>query len=364
MYGTYKILMAGDSKARLELIGEINWWENSSTSFTRSLKELEKKGVTDISLYINSGGGSVFDANEIVNQLKAFKGQKTVASIGALCASAATIIAIVFDEVEMAENGMFMIHEPSISIGNATEKRLNSWSQALAGLKVSMVKSYMDKTGIDETEIRQMMDLETWMNADKAKANGFIDRIAGKASDDDLEIGNNLKAFGYRHTPTMYSSYQPNKSDMFKSVFKALGLPESASEAEVKAKIEALQQQAREAHEAKAALLVDNAIAQKKIPLGDREQYVADATANYDLVERVIKNMQAPVQASKTIVPTASRLSDNSTNAVEALLKKPDLSMKDLLENEEALDAIRDNHREVYAKLYKAYFGVECKIED
>lgn len=363
MSGTYKILMAGDSKARLEMIGEINWWKNSSNEFTRSLKELEKKGVTDVSLYINSGGGSVFDANEIVNQLKSFKGTKSLASIGALCASAATTVALAFDEVEMSENGMFMIHEPTISPGPSDEKRLNSWKEALAGLKVYMVKAYMEKTGKSEKEIRRMMDVESWMNADKALAHGFIDSISGKATEDDVEMmSGNLQAFGYRHTPTMYSNNQPKEDTMFKSVLKGLGLPENATEQEAKAKLDAFMARLEVAEKAKAELLIDNAIAQKKIPLGEREQYVQDAIANYDLVERLVKNLQAPVQASKSIVPAGRAPQDENT--VESLLKKPDLSWKDIASNMDTLEAIRNNHQEVYMKLYKDHFGVECKIED
>ena len=62
---------------------ETDWWtgEKSQTEvdtldFSNELDELEQNGVTDLNIYINSPGGSVFASSTIVSMLKRFKEKK------------------------------------------------------------------------------------------------------------------------------------------------------------------------------------------------------------------------------------------------------------------------------------------------
>jgi hypothetical protein len=82
-----------------------------------------------------------------------------------------------FDEVEIAENGYVMVHEPSSSVdGTATELTKNA--ELLAKLDQSMVAAYAKKTGLSEDEARALMQEETFMNASEALSWGFVNSIS------------------------------------------------------------------------------------------------------------------------------------------------------------------------------------------
>jgi ATP-dependent protease ClpP protease subunit len=124
---------------------------------------------------IDSEGGSVFDGLSIYEAFANYPGPKK-AVIESTAFSIASYIAMAFDEVEIAENGYVMIHEPSSSVdGTATDLAKNA--DLLAKLDQSMVAAYAKKTGLSEEEARTLMQDETFMNASEALAWGFVNRI-------------------------------------------------------------------------------------------------------------------------------------------------------------------------------------------
>ena len=87
--------LADGQKAELLLYGNISessWWGDEVTpkQFADDLAALGD--VQEITVYINSGGGDVFAAQAIGNQLERSSATVTV-HIDGLCASAATIVA-------------------------------------------------------------------------------------------------------------------------------------------------------------------------------------------------------------------------------------------------------------------------------
>ncbi len=88
----------------------------------------------------------------------------------------ASAIAMAGDHVRIAQNGMVMIHNPwNVAVGDAED--LRKAAEVLDKFGTSLVGIYAQKTGLDEAEIRSMMDEETWLNADEALARGFVDEI-------------------------------------------------------------------------------------------------------------------------------------------------------------------------------------------
>lgn len=132
-------------------------------------------GVETINLYINSPGGSVFAALAIGNALKAH-GAKIVAHIDGIAASAATLITSVCDVVKMPKNALFMIHNPwSFAVGE--QKDLEKEAQILSKTKEAIIETYLNKANVDRDKLSELMDNETWLNAEEAKNYGFIDEI-------------------------------------------------------------------------------------------------------------------------------------------------------------------------------------------
>jgi polyhydroxyalkanoate synthesis regulator phasin len=69
-----------------------------------------------------------------------------------------------------------MIHEAStIAAGDA--RALRRQSELLEGISAEIAGIYAERTGNDAKSVRKMMMEETWMNADEAKNNGFVDSV-------------------------------------------------------------------------------------------------------------------------------------------------------------------------------------------
>lgn len=125
---------------------------------------------------IDSGGGSVFDGLSIYEAFANYPGPKK-AVIESTAFSIASYIAMAFDDVEIAENGYVMIHEPAESV-DGTASDLTKSAETLAKLDQSMVEAYARKTGQAEDAIRSMMQAESFLNATEALEHGFVNSIA------------------------------------------------------------------------------------------------------------------------------------------------------------------------------------------
>lgn len=127
-----------------------------------------------LEVIINSGGGDVFTGSEIYSMLKNHKGHVTVKIVG-VCASAASMVAMAGDTVEMSPTGLLMIHNAmGWTFGNTQEheKQIKSLEEA----NDSIAKAYQNKTGLPLSEIRELMKEETWFSCDKAIEYGFVDK--------------------------------------------------------------------------------------------------------------------------------------------------------------------------------------------
>ncbi len=136
------------------------------------------KGLKDmpINLRINSLGGDVFDGMAMYNVIKR-REAKTTVYIEGIAASIATIIALGADEVVMAENSLFMIHNAwGGTMGEAKDMRKTA--ETLDKISSELTDIYRKKTGLSNDVLAEMMDEETWLNAQEAYELGFIDTIS------------------------------------------------------------------------------------------------------------------------------------------------------------------------------------------
>lgn len=166
---------AGESTAEVMIYDEIGLWGVTAKEFVDEINALD---VKSISLRLNTPGGSVFDGNAIFNALKRHPAAITT-HIDGLAASMGSVIALAGDEVHMAENALYMIHNPwTLAIGDADE--LRSTADVLDKLRDGIVATYRQKTGEEVDAITSAMEAETWFTAEEAKAFGFVDEITGK----------------------------------------------------------------------------------------------------------------------------------------------------------------------------------------
>ena len=138
-----------------------------------AFNSLEK--ANEITIRINSPGGSMFEGIAIYNFLRQQR-VKTVSIIEGVAASAASLVALGADVVTMADGAFYMIHNAHLGI-SGDRNSLREAADQLEQFDVQLRKFYSQKTGISIDDIGAMMDAETWLNADEALEKGFINEV-------------------------------------------------------------------------------------------------------------------------------------------------------------------------------------------
>ncbi len=231
---TFSIINQG-GKAEIRLVGHIGSWEANSEKFTNDIDQLIKAGVQDLDVYINSYGGSVFEANEIINQLRRFKGTKTV-QVGAIAASAASYLLPYFHKVKAFKNSQAMLHDPIMRIEAKSEADFDSSKALYINGRTTIIDAYAKKMNVKRKKIEDMMAKTTWLSASKGLEIGLFDEII---EDDDSLPNNpqNLVDMYADKMPTVlvnsiesFKNKQTKQNINMKKVLLALGLPETATE--------------------------------------------------------------------------------------------------------------------------------------
>ena len=155
------------------VIAEETWWGDEVTP--AQFKSELVSGSGDITVWINSPGGDCVAASQIYTMLMDYKGDVTV-KIDGIAASAASVIAMAGTKVQMAPTALMMVHNPlTVAIGDSDE--MQKAIDMLGEVKNSIINAYEIKTGLTRKELSNLMDAETWMNANKAVELGFADGI-------------------------------------------------------------------------------------------------------------------------------------------------------------------------------------------
>jgi len=166
------------------IIGD-SWWDDSvsAADIDNALKSING----DIVINLNSPGGDAFDGIAIYNRLKKHDGKVTINVDGWAC-SAASVIAMAADELNMGMGSMIMIHEASSIVwGSKTDVRKEA--DVLDNLEDGIIDIYMTKANVEREEMRNMVDAETWFSAQKAIEIGFATATSSTVEDNE-EITN------------------------------------------------------------------------------------------------------------------------------------------------------------------------------
>ena len=129
----------------------------------------------DIEVHINSGGGDVYAGSEIYTALRSYSGKVVVKIVG-IAASAASVIAMAGDEVEISPTAQIMIHNVSSNVSGDHNALLHE-AEVLEGFNKSIANAYIYKTGKALDDLLRLMDKTTWFDAESAVNQGFADKI-------------------------------------------------------------------------------------------------------------------------------------------------------------------------------------------
>ena len=111
----------------------------------------------------------------IYNAIKSYKG-KTRAYIEGIVYGIASIIALACDEIYMQKDAYFAISEPTIMTTGNSENMVEK-ALALDKIKNNLADICIGKSKKAKGEIFKMMEQKTWLNANDAEANGFVDGV-------------------------------------------------------------------------------------------------------------------------------------------------------------------------------------------
>lgn len=163
------------------------------------------RGIDRLTVRINSPGGMVDDAVAIHTLLAEYGADKTV-KVDGVAASAASVVAMVGNRIEMATGSMLMVHNPwTVAMGDGNE--LRKAAEVADKYRESLVAIYGKRTGHSADDIRVAMDAETWLTADEAVAGKWADATAEETA---IAAHIDPELFVYKRMPAAFTKKAAN----------------------------------------------------------------------------------------------------------------------------------------------------------
>jgi len=131
----------------------------------------------DISLYINSPGGSVYAGLAIYDTMQFIKPDVQTICVGIAMSMGALLLAGGAEGKRMAlPNSKILIHQVSSGFqGQATDIEIHA--REVIDLRRKLDEIIADKTGQDIAKVKQDTERDYFMSSDEAKEYGIIDRV-------------------------------------------------------------------------------------------------------------------------------------------------------------------------------------------
>lgn len=209
---------------------------------TKEFFDALPKDDEDVTVEINSPGGSADAGMAIFNKLNDLGGKITVDIMG-MAASAASMVAMAGDIIKIRDNARIMIHNP-FSFTGGDAKQLQKTADELTKLESQVADIYALRTGIKKDKILTMMKDETWLTADQAVKQGFATEKVKSSAPKAKNYFNEMSQIGYANIPEDYkqSYIEFNQKEQEKIMIKAvMGQLGVEKETDVLAKIKELQ---------------------------------------------------------------------------------------------------------------------------
>lgn len=184
-------LASGDAAATIDIFDPIGPdYFGEGVTAKRVSSQLRAAGSGDVVVNINSPGGFFDEGLTIYNLLRMHAGHVTTRVLG-IAASAASVIAMAGDTVQMARAGFLMIHNGWV-MAAGDRHFLRETADYLEPFDLAMAGIYAARTGMAEGEAGALMDKETWLGGAAAIADGFADELL--PSDQEAERTSDEKA--------------------------------------------------------------------------------------------------------------------------------------------------------------------------
>lgn len=134
----------------------------------------------DISLYINSPGGSVYDGMAIYDTMNFIAPDVATYGIGLQASMGAFLLSSGANGKRFAlPHAKVMIHQPSSGTrGKVTDMEIDL--RESLGVKEMLAKILAKNTGQKLTKVKTDMERDYWMSPEEAKGYGLVDEVLSK----------------------------------------------------------------------------------------------------------------------------------------------------------------------------------------
>jgi len=182
-------LESGDNVITMfDVIGE-DWWTGGGVTAKKVAAQLRAIGDRPVEVQINSGGGDMFEGLAIYNVLREHPQAITIKVMG-MAASAASVIAMAGDTVEIGAASFLMIHNCwVVAAGNRND--FAEVAEFLAPFDQAMADVYAARSQQDAKDCAKWMDAETWLSGSLAIERGFADTLLPA---DQMKVDDKAKA--------------------------------------------------------------------------------------------------------------------------------------------------------------------------
>lgn len=213
-----------------DMIGE-DFWTGAGVTAKKVTAQLRAIGDRPVTVQINSGGGDMFEGIAIYNALREHPQEVTVQIMG-MAASAASIIAMAGDTVEIGAASFLMIHNAwVIAMGNRHD--MAETAAFLEPFDAAMRDVYAARTGLSAEDVAKMMDAETWLSGQTAIDKGFADALlpADKVTSDETTKAEDKRVNEVRAMELQLMASGLSRSQARERINKIKGTPGAAPEA-------------------------------------------------------------------------------------------------------------------------------------
>lgn len=168
----YSINALAADVAEISIFEEIGAWGIDAKQF---IAEFRAIAAPTVKLFINSPGGSVFDALAMFNAMR-MSGKTIEVHVLGVAASAASYIAMVGDKVVMPENTFMFLHNPINGVyGNAEDMR--DMADVLDKIGASLTATYAKRWNGEAEALAAVLAAETYLSAAECLQYGLCDEV-------------------------------------------------------------------------------------------------------------------------------------------------------------------------------------------
>ena len=175
-------------------------FDEDATS-ARDVRQALAEQEGDLTIFINSPGGSVSEVAEMATMLDEYraKGAKITTVCAGVAASAGCVLFLVGDTRETTELSRFMVHRAQIVMLlkgdiNALTREYEAIKGALDSFDSQLISMLEKRLTLSKDEIASALDKETWYNAEQAREIGLATGARSAAPEAQNAVADTLRS--------------------------------------------------------------------------------------------------------------------------------------------------------------------------